>query len=126
MSGALGSAAAGTPTHQWFFFADSSGNLLGITNDDTSTAWGIQSAKMLTLATPYTIPTDGFYYIGIMVAATTVPNLQGVAASNGVVANLSPSLSWIDNSHTGLTNPASAPSTFTPTNQTQEVYAYFS
>ena len=105
-----GGTGAGTPTNQWFTLRDSARVLLGVTADDTTTAWGTNVAKTLTLASPVVIPADGFYYIGIMVKATTTPTMTGIASiSTGPrAANPIPAGTTAD---TGLTDPASAPST---------------
>lgn len=74
--------AAGTPTHWWFALYDGSYNLLGQTADQTSTAWGTFTAKTLALTSAYTVTASGIYYAAIMVAATTVPSLDGLTASS--------------------------------------------
>ena len=99
-------AAASAPTNQWFSLWDASRNLLGVTNDDTTTAWGIPTSKTLTLASSYTVPTSGLYYLGIVVVASTPPNLMG-AAGSPALGGIAPILSGT--STTGLTTPASAP-----------------
>lgn len=96
-------------SNQWFALFNSSRNLLAITGDDTSTAWGSNTRKALNLTSPYTILADGLYYLGICVRATTVPSLAGQALSSTVLANQAPILNGF--SSTGLTDPASCPST---------------
>lgn len=73
-----GATAAGTPTNQWFVLADSVGEVIRFTNNDTTTAWNALTTKTLTFTTPYTVPTTGVYYLGLMVAATTVPSLNSI------------------------------------------------
>lgn len=78
--------AANTPTHWWFALYDGSFNLLQQTADQTSTAWAAFTAKTLALTSTYTVTTSGVYYVGIMVAATTVPTLDGFSASANMTA----------------------------------------
>lgn len=67
--------------------------------------------KTLSLAAQYTVPSTGLYYVGIMVAATTVPTIKGQAApSASQLHGTAPILNGT--SSTGLTtalpNPAAA------------------
>lgn len=103
--------AAGTPTNQRFALYDSNRNLLAQTNDDTTTAWAANTGKTLNLTSQYTVPSTGLYYLGIMVAATTVPTIKGMAApSASQIHGLAPIINGT--STTGLTttlpNPAAA------------------
>lgn len=100
--------AAVAPTNQWFSLRSLGRVLLGITNDDTTTAWPANTPKTLDLATPYTITESGYYYIGRMVKAGTVPTLFGIAG-NTVITGIVPIVSGSSNS--GLTTPATAPAT---------------
>ena len=119
-----GTTAAGTPTAQWFSLYDANRNKLAVTADDTTTAWGSNSYKTLTLSSPYTVPTSGIYYIGVMVAASTVPTMAGFLAST-LVINLPPILCGADTTNTGLTTPATAPATAaTLTGSSNYFYAY--
>lgn len=104
-----GGTAAGTPTHQWFALYDKSLAKLQVTADDTTTAWGANTLKSLALASPYTTTYDGMYYVGYMVAATTVPTLTGQGALQAVTG-LGTSLA-IQTTSTGLTIPSGAPAT---------------
>lgn len=111
-----GSTALSGGTNQWFTLRDANLNLLRVTNDDTSTAWAIGTEKTLTLSSSYTVTTSGLFYVGVMVAAsTTVPSLvcDGNAVPSQGLMNKAPALCGFDNTHTGLTNPASAPATLT-------------
>lgn len=100
--------ALSTATNQWFALYDSARAKLAVTTDDTSTAWASNATKSLNLASPYSVVTSGLYYLGICVVATTVPTLAGLSSPAGVVG-LAPILGGI--STTGLTDPASAPTT---------------
>ena len=83
------------------------------------------SAKTLALATPYAVLADGVYYVGCMVAAGTVPSLCGTA-NNGVIVGAAPIIAARDNAHTGLTNPASAPASYTLSANSLHAYAFVS
>ena len=119
-----GTTALGTATNQWFVLANSSRVRLGITSDDTDTAWGANTVKTLNLATPYQATYSGLYYVGILVAAGTMPSLRGFtsgATSTGIVPILT------GTSTTGLTDPASCPSTLGAISATADTpYAYVS
>ena len=94
--------AANTPTNQVFGLYDASRNLLATTNDDTTTAWGANTFKSLDLTSPYTVPTTGIYYLGLLVVATTVPTYKGGAAkTGGHLSGVAPLLQG--SSSTGLT-----------------------
>lgn len=104
-----GTAGATTPTNQIFSLYDGNRNLLANTNNDTTTAWAANALKTLNIATPYTITQTGLYYLGIMVAASTVPTLVCNTASGvSTLAGQAPILRG--NSTTGLTTtmPATA------------------
>ena len=73
--------AAGTPTNYWFALYTSARELCGQTADQTSSAWAANTSKTLALTTPYTVPRPGLYYAAIMVAASSVPSLFGIASS---------------------------------------------
>jgi hypothetical protein len=99
-------------TNQLFGLYDINRQLLATTTNDTSTAWGANSIKTLTLTTaPYVVQYTGLYYLGIMVVATTVPTLKGTTALTATqLHGQSPIL--CGTSSTGLTtalpNPAAA------------------
>jgi hypothetical protein len=106
---------AGASPHQWFALFDKNGNKLGVTGDDTSTAWGASTKKTLALAAAYTVTTTEAYYIGgcvVQGAGGTAPTLE--ASSNAVLTsgarNLAPKASGT--ADTGLSDPASCPTTF--------------
>lgn len=105
-----GTSALAVGTNQWFGLFNSSLSRLALTADDTSTAWAADTEKILALTAPFTIPSSGLYYHGVMVAATSVPSLTGAAiSSTGVVLVKAPLLHA--SSTTGLTTPASCPAT---------------
>lgn len=116
-----GTTAATGPTNQWFALWNAALNRVGITNDGTNGAWGANTEKQLTLTQAYLVPSDGLYYVSIMVAAGTPPTLLGVSSAVGV-SGLAPVVTGRDTTHAGLTNPASAPTTATLA--TSAVYPY--
>ena len=107
ISARSGATAAGTPTNYWFALYSSAATpaLLAQTADQTSTAWAANTTKTLALSAPVTISQTGYYWVAIMVAATTPPTLLGSIAVAPIVtgeANLSVS------SGSGITTTATA------------------
>jgi hypothetical protein len=105
-----GGQAAVNPTNQWFSLYDSSRGKLNVTSDDLTTAWGTETRKSLALASPYTVLTSGYYYVGIMVKAGTTPSLAGVAGRTAQLGR-PPILVGTDATNNALTDPASSPTT---------------
>lgn len=108
--------AGATLTNQLFGLYDSSLNLLRSSTNDTSTAWAANSRKTLSLTSAFTTTYSGIHYLGIMVAATTVPTLKGnTAKTGGQLGAGAPSMGGT--STTGLTTAlpatAAAPATVT-------------
>jgi hypothetical protein len=99
--------AAVSPTNQWFALFDGAVNRLEVTNDDLTNAWNANSKKTLSLASPYTVPAAGIYYLGVCVVAATVPTFAGATVSVVGPAYDSPPVQG--HIATGLTNPASCP-----------------
>lgn len=97
--------AAVTPTNQWVAIFDSARTYLRLSADDTTGAWAATTAKTFNLTSAYVIPTAGVYYLGVMVAAATVPNLVAMANTVGTHINQAPILSG--QSTSGLTAPPS-------------------
>jgi hypothetical protein len=93
----LHSIGAGSAlTHQWFGLLNSAGALIVTTADDTSTAWGANAEKTLSIAkvngataSTYTVPasTTGAagtfvqHWVYIMIAASGVPTFAGIVTS---------------------------------------------
>ncbi len=102
-----GSTGATAPTNQWFALYDAGLAKLAVTADDTTTAWGANTAKRLALAAAYTVPTSGLYYVGACVVAGPMPQLLGATGVGAVVTSIAPAIGGF--STTGLTDPASAP-----------------
>lgn len=108
--------ALATGTNQLFGLYDQNLNLLRSSTNDTSTAWAANSRKTLSLTSAFTTTYSGLHYLGIMVAATTVPTLKGNTAKTGGQLNAgAPSMGGTSN--TGLTTAlpatANAPATVT-------------
>lgn len=94
--------AAGTPTNQIFGLYGTLGNLLGATNNDTTTAWAANTLKTLTMTSPVTIPVSGAYRLAVLVTATTTPSLKSLAGINSTLTSAWCS-AWRGNGTTGLT-----------------------
>ena len=108
--------ALATGTNQLFGLYDINLNLLRSSVNDTSTAWAANSKKTLSLTSTFTTTYSGLHYLGIMVAATTVPTLKGnTAKTGGQLGAAAPSMGGT--STTGLTTAlpatAAAPGTVT-------------
>lgn len=99
-----GTTAAGTPTNWWFVLLDSSLVVKAVTADQLTTAWAADTIKTVAVGTPYTIPTSGLYYVGIMMKATTPISTVGIGAlGKTTVAGISPIIAAT--SSTGQTTP---------------------
>lgn len=99
-----GGTAAGTPTNQWFTLVNANTlATLRSTVDDTTTAWAVSSLKRLALSSTYTPTVDTPVYLGIVVAATTVPTLIGKAMNGAQLSALTPAYAGL--STTALTTP---------------------
>lgn len=118
-----GTTAAAGSTHCWFGLWTPARGLAGVTNDDTAAApWASNTLKTLALATPYTVPTTGLYYLGCVVVASTTPSLTGITSTTQL-NGLAPILSGT--SDAALTDPASAPATAAAlTTTATTVYGY--
>lgn len=124
-----GSAGATTgPQNQWAFVADSSRVGLSYSADLTTTAWGNSAAQVFTMAasksdatpTPYTIPTSGLYYVGIMSKSSgTSPTIITHNMGSTTIGGIAPI--FCGTSDTGCSTVATAPSTFAAlTSSTQQ------
>lgn len=103
--------AAGTPTNGFMALFDVNRALLAQTANWTTEAWAANSIKTKALTATYVVPSDGIYYVGLMVTATTVPTMKGLTAKTASqLAGQTPILHG--NSTTALTtalpNPAAA------------------
>lgn len=100
--------ALSSGSNQWSALFDADRNKLAISADATSGAWAANTAKTFALSASYTIPSSGLYYHGLCVVASTVPTLAGQSTLAGI-QGIAPILSGY--ADTGLTNPASCPTT---------------
>lgn len=80
-AGFVTSTTAGvTMTHWWVALLDSSYIVRAVSADQTSGAIGASAWFTLPFAAAYTAATTGVYFIGVMIAASTVPTLCGATA----------------------------------------------
>lgn len=101
-----GATAAVTPTNQFFCIVNAlTLAVLAKTADDLTTAWAANTVKELVLSAPYTFIEDTPVYIGLVVAAATLPTLAGANLQNAPLAALAPIIAGT--STAGLTTPAS-------------------
>lgn len=120
----MSGGAVVNPTHQWFALYSSALSKLGVTSDDTTTAWSGAALKSLNLSAAYTVTASGYYLIGIVVVADTPPTLR-VKATTSALTGLTPKLAGLSDG--SLTDPASAPNTATAiTANGNTFYAYVS
>jgi hypothetical protein len=75
-----GTTAASDPLNQIFALYSSALALLAQSADATTGAWAANAAKRLPFTTAYTTTRAGLYYAGLLVVATAVPTLAGMAA----------------------------------------------
>ncbi|MFI7240117.1 right-handed parallel beta-helix repeat-containing protein [Streptomyces cyaneofuscatus] len=103
-----GTNAAVTPTNYWFSLHDSNRVALARTADQGAAAWAANTVKSLAIAqstagsaSSYTTPYRGLYYLGVMITATTLPNLIG----EGAVPAVSAAAPGLGPTNTGQTAP---------------------
>lgn len=101
--------AGATLTNQLFGLYDLNLNLLRQSVNDTSTAWAANARKTLALSSAFTTTYTGLHYLGIMVAATTVPTLKGnTAKTGGQLGAGAPSMGGTSNTGLSTALPATA------------------
>jgi len=121
---------AGTPTHWWFGLYDLNRVQLAVTADQTTTAWAASAVKNLAVATTaagaatsFRTTYTGLHYLGVMVAATTTPTLNGGGITVGVYGQAP--VMWGGTSDTAQTTPPAFPHTVTThTASSATVYAW--
>jgi hypothetical protein len=115
-------------TNQWACLLDSSFNVLAVSDDALATAWGVDTDKAFTIAGSGYVPaSDITPYIGLLIAAGTVPNLMGVSHGRAAVHRLPPARIYLGSgASAGLTTPASLPNPVTGLgiNSNIEAFAY--
>lgn len=104
-----GGTAAVTPTNQWFSLHDSARKMIARSADQTTAAWAANTVKTLAIAqttagagSSYTTTYAGLHYLGVMVKATTQPNIVGEGSVADVLASAAPGFGGTD---TGMTTP---------------------
>lgn len=102
-----GGTPATTPTHSYMCLTDSAGVVVATTADNLTLALGANvvfnwavATVAAGAATSYTVPTTGFYYIGLGISATTVPTLTGVLITNTSLSNETPTSSALGGAST--------------------------
>lgn len=83
-----GATAVASPLNQWAALWKSDGTTLtcvAVSADATNGVWAADTTKTFTFTTPYTTPSNGFYYVSIMVKATSGPTLAGVALGSSLL-----------------------------------------
>jgi hypothetical protein len=114
-------AAAVTVSHGWYVILNSAGTVVAVTADQTTgSPWGAvkKAYKFATTAT-WTPSATALYYLGIMIAASTMPStvVVGSAFSNALNTN-GPSgapILYGSATTTGLTTPPSVGASYTIT-----------
>jgi len=103
-------------SHGWYVLLDSARKVVAVTADqtDAATVWGgTNTPYPLAFTAPYIVTAyDGMYYLGVMVAATGMPNFAAnPALTGGINGTLTPVLAGT--SSTGQTTPPAAGATMT-------------
>lgn len=118
-----GTTALDTGTVQQAVVCDSSRVGLAVSVDRTSSAWAADTAKTFTFTSGYTFVTSGFFYIGLLVVASTVPSLVGNSDAKQGAAAIAPIIAG--SSTTGLSAALSIPFTGSAlTTKGQKPYFY--
>ena len=105
-----GTTAGASLTHSWAAIFDVNRNKLAVSNDNTSAAWTASTSRAFTFGTPYLVPSSGQYYVGILIAGTTIPTIEAASVQTTGVRAAAP-LPGGNTTDTGLTTPAGCPST---------------
>jgi len=92
-------------THGWYVLLDSGRVVRMVTADqtDAATTWGATNTAYTFSTNSYTTTYTGLYYLGVMVAATSPPNIVTCGGGTSGVAGASPILAGT--SSTGQTTP---------------------
>ena len=118
-----GGTALSTATNQWACLLDADRVVRAVSANGTSGAWAGNAAKTFTFGAAYTVPSTGWYYVGLMVAATTVPSIIGISDGYTDVSGIAPVLSA--SSSTGQTSPPALAATMGAfTAKSQKAWAY--
>ncbi|MBP5918677.1 right-handed parallel beta-helix repeat-containing protein [Streptomyces sp. LBUM 1486] len=102
-----GGTAASAPTNYWFTLHNSAKVALARTADQLTAAWAANTAKTLAIAqttagaaSTYTTTYTGLHYLGVMIKATTVPNLVSEGSVADVLASVATGFGGTDASQT--------------------------
>jgi hypothetical protein len=118
-------AASITPANWWYALSNASFAPVAQTADQTTTVMPIGETS-LNLTSPYTCTADGIFYASIMQNATTPATIYAGGAGGALVPLiLTPPTAFVDNTHTGLTTPASAPNPATVSAGAQPLYCWW-
>lgn len=115
-----GSTAAVSPTHWWVAATDTSGNVLAVSADQTTTAIGASSVITVPFTTP-TVLQAGNVYFHLMVAAGTVPTVAGLSGLLNTPA-INPVFSGASTATGQTTPPAVGGSLAGPTSQSSSLH----
>ena len=86
---------------------------VAVSADITTTPWATNTLRTFVLTSSYTVPTNGIYYVGLVVTATTMPTVKGGSAkTGGQLAAAAPILHGTTGD-TGLTLPPTTAGTLT-------------
>lgn len=104
-----GTTAGASLTHCLFGVYDTSRARLATSADDTTASWSANTYRTLSMTSAYTATATGLYYLGIMVAGTTVPTLMTCQQALNET-NISPVLNGTSSTglSTSIPNPAAA------------------
>lgn len=125
---ASGTTAKGGGTHGWYVLADSSLIVRAVTADQTDAAsiWGTANTVYTLATNSYTTTYTGLYYVGVMVAASTVPTFLCTTATTNSVVALTPVLSGACGGATQTTPPATGSTLASVASSSRQYYAYTS
>ncbi|MFF9088661.1 right-handed parallel beta-helix repeat-containing protein [Streptomyces sp. NPDC014991] len=110
-----GGTAAASPVNWWFSLHDSSRKMLARTADQGTAAWGANTVKTLPIAqttagsaTSYATTYTGLHYLGLMIKATTQPNIIAEGSVFDAIASAPPGFGGTD---AGMSAPPTASGT---------------
>lgn len=113
---------ATSPTHGLAGLYDSSFKQLATSADTLTAAWTANSELQFTLASAYTVPADGIFYVGVACVSSGAPTLAGVAGQ-AALNTLTPAIAFTDTANTIST---ALPATATKSAGASVIYAYAS
>ena len=105
--------AGASITHGWYVLLDENLKVLGVTADQTAGGkWtSTATAYSLGFTSPFVTPYAGIYYVGVMLAGTTMPNFLGSPSlASGANQTILPAVTG--QIGTGLTTPPTVGSSY--------------